>query len=106
MWSRRKLGEAAQGIADHLLLIEQVKALQTAQKEIAEAVGQIGERLRKIEADMAALKAEVKLDAIKEAQGVVYAVQSDLNRRIQEVAVKVAVADATRPSLPTPEIDN
>lgn len=105
MWSRRKLGEAAQGLADHLLLAEQVKSLQTAQKEMADALTQIGDRLRKVEADMGALRAEVKLEALKEAQGVVYAVQSDLNSRIQEIAVKVAVAEANRGALPPPDRD-
>lgn len=39
------------------------------------------------------LRAEVKLDAVKEAQAVVYAVQNGLAERIQEIAVKVATSD-------------
>ena len=34
MWSRKSLGDAAREIADHLQLIEHVKALQAGQKDL------------------------------------------------------------------------
>ncbi len=77
-------------MADH------IKNLQVAQRELSEAVAVLGDRMRQIEADMAVLKAETKLDAIREAQSVVYAVQNGLNQRIEDIAVKVAVGEQQR----------
>lgn len=91
MWSRKSLGDAAREIADHLQLIEHVKALQTGQKELGAAIATLGDRLRAIETDLAVLRAEVKLDALREAQSVVYAVQGGLNQQIQDLAVRMAV---------------
>ena len=96
MFSRSKLGAAAKELADHLQLVEHVAALKTAQKETAEAVTALADRIRHLEADMAVLKAEVKLEALREAQSVVYAVQAGLNQQIQDLAVKVAVQGAGR----------
>ncbi len=45
---------------------------------------------------MTVLKAETKLDAIREAQSVVYAVQSGLNQRIEDIAIKLAVSEQQR----------
>lgn len=45
---------------------------------------------------MAVLKAETKLDTIREAQAVVYAVQNGLNQRIEDIAVKLAVREQQR----------
>jgi cell fate (sporulation/competence/biofilm development) regulator YmcA (YheA/YmcA/DUF963 family) len=94
VFSRKKVAEAAQELADHLQLIDHVKALQTGQKEIAEAISKLGDRIRILETDMSVLKAETKLEALKEAQSVVYAVQSGLNQRIESLAVRVALAES------------
>jgi uncharacterized phage infection (PIP) family protein YhgE len=109
-FSRTKSAEAAEEIANHLRLVDHVKALQTGQKELAEAIATLSDRLGKIEAQMGQLKAETRLEAVKEAQSVVYAVQSNLNQRIQDLAVKLAVAEASdaRPAQlprPSPDLD-
>ncbi|WP_294196854.1 hypothetical protein [uncultured Sphingomonas sp.] len=95
MFSRAKIGAAAQEIANHLQLVEHVKALQDGQKAIADSIAVLNDRIRAIELEMSTLKAEVKLEALKEAQGVIFAVQGGLNQRIEDVAVQVAVLRAT-----------
>jgi uncharacterized protein YeeX (DUF496 family) len=98
MFSREKIAKAAQDLADHLQIIENVKALQTAQKEMADAIRALDDRVRSIEIDMRAMKAEIRLDAIREVQTLVNAVQGGLNQRIEDIAVKLAlVAHETTP---------
>jgi predicted nucleic acid-binding Zn-ribbon protein len=87
--TRKKLAEAAREVADHLQLIDHVKALQQGQKEIADAVAALGRRLDILEASLPALKAEVGLSALREAQSVVYQTQSGLNERMERLAVEV-----------------
>ena len=89
MFKREKLGAAAQEIADHLQLIENVKTLQSEQKSLADGLAALGERIRDLELEMRGLKSETKLEALKEAQGVVFSVQGSLNQRIENLAVKI-----------------
>jgi cell fate (sporulation/competence/biofilm development) regulator YmcA (YheA/YmcA/DUF963 family) len=96
VFSRRRVAEAAQELADHLKLIEHVKALQTGQKEIAEAPVKLGDRLRGMEREMSVLKAETRLEALREAQSVVYAVQGNLHQRLEDLAVRIATAPPPR----------
>jgi cell fate (sporulation/competence/biofilm development) regulator YmcA (YheA/YmcA/DUF963 family) len=96
VFSRKKVAEAAQELADHLKLIDHVKALQTGQKEIGEAIAKLGDRIRDIEREMSVLKAETRLEALKEAQSVVYAVQGNLNQRLEDLAVRIATAPQLR----------
>jgi cell fate (sporulation/competence/biofilm development) regulator YmcA (YheA/YmcA/DUF963 family) len=91
MFSRKQLSEAVKELADHLQVVEHIKALQVAQKELADAIKSMGERMHNLEAEMRALKSETKLEALKETQVIVNAVQGGLNQRIEDVAVKVAV---------------
>ena len=94
MWfDRQKVGAAARELADHLQLIENVRALQTAQKELGDALAALSGRIRDIEADMRVLKAETKLENLKEIQAVINSVQGGLNERIETLAIKVAQLD-------------
>lgn len=43
---------------------------------------------------MLVLKSETKLEALREAQSVVYNVQSGLNQRIENLAIRVAISEA------------
>ncbi|TIX48848.1 hypothetical protein [Alteraurantiacibacter aquimixticola] len=88
-FSRKQAAELAEEITDHLKLIENVKALQTAQKEIATAVAKLGEDVRRLEIGMTALKSDVKYEAMKETQATVFAVQSSFNERLQDISLKV-----------------
>lgn len=91
MFGREKLAQAAKELADHLLVVESIKALQTAQKELADAIKKLDQRIRRIENDLQVIKAETKLDALRETQSVINAVQGGLNQRIEDLAVKIAV---------------
>ncbi len=91
--SRKRMAAAAKELADHLLLIDHVKALQAGQRELADAIALLGHRLHQIEAQVQAARADTKLDAIREAQTVVNVVQDSLNQRIETLAVKIAVQE-------------
>lgn len=93
IFGRGRAAEVAQEVVDHLKLIDNVKALQQGQKELADAINRLGHKLNSIEADMKSLKAEIKLEALKEAQSVVWSVQSEFNQRVQDIAVKVGVLE-------------
>jgi hypothetical protein len=100
VWGRDKVAKAAQEIADHLKLIEHVKALQTGQKDLAAAIARLDDRLRMIEAEIRSIRSETALQAVREAQSIVNAVQGHLNERIEKVAVDVAVLRHDRPRGP------
>jgi hypothetical protein len=89
-WSREKIGKTAQEIANHLMLVENVKALQQGQKEMADAIAALADRIRGLEADIRALKAETKLEAIKETQQMVNAVQGAFHEKLTDLTVRVA----------------
>jgi hypothetical protein len=92
-FGRKAIAEAAKEVADQLQVVEHVKALQTAQKELADAIKLMGERIRDLELEMRVLKADTKLEALKETQIIVNGVQGGLNQRIENVAVKVAMIE-------------
>jgi predicted nucleic acid-binding Zn-ribbon protein len=90
MWSREKIAKTAQEIADHLALVENVKALQQGQKEMANAIAALGSRIGNIEADMRAMKSEVKFEAIKETQQMLNAVQGAFHDKLTDLTVRVS----------------
>ncbi len=94
IFSRKGIAEAAKELSDHLQLIEHVKALQAGQKELADAIAAIGQRLNKLEAELHSVRSDTKLDAIREVQVIVNGVQGTLNQRIETIAVKVALLEA------------
>jgi hypothetical protein len=97
MFSRKQIAEVAADIASQLRVIDDIKALQVGQKELADTLELLGDRLRKVESELRALKAETILDALKETQAVVNAVQGSFNQRIETLAVKVALMEGDRP---------
>ncbi|OIQ93596.1 hypothetical protein GALL_244440 [mine drainage metagenome] len=103
VFSREKIGAAAQEIANHLQLVDHVKELKDGQKSLADGIAALGGRIRELELEMSKFKAEVRLEALKEAQSVVFAVQSGLNQRIENLAVQVAVMGAARSLMPVNE---
>ncbi len=100
LFERGKAGEIAQDVADHLRLVENVKSLQQGQKEIADAMQRLHERLHALECEMKSLKPEIKLEALKEASSVVWQVQTELNQRVQDIAIKVGVLENKQLTLP------
>lgn len=87
------MAAAAKELADHLLLIDHVKALQAGQRELADAIASLGHRLHQMEAQVQTVRADTRLEAIREAQSVINVVQGNLNQRIETLAVKIAVQE-------------
>ncbi len=113
LFGREKVAKAAQDIADHLNLVDNVKALQELQKELSDSVSRLDERLRAVEAELRAAKAEIRSDALRETQNIVNAVQGGLNQRIQDLAVDLAIlqhetgiARLERPSARTKRLES
>ena len=105
-FTKKGLAEAAQEVADHLRISENIKSLQTGQKELSDALVLLGERIRKIESDFQVLKAETKFEALKETQIIVNGVQGNLNSRIEQLAIDFHALkndDRSRRVLPPPE---
>jgi hypothetical protein len=93
MFSRDKIAKAATEIADHLQLIDNVRALQQAQKEIAQTVNALSQKIWEMQSELRGLRAEVTLAAMKETQSIVNAVQGGLNERMESMAVRLAIAE-------------
>jgi hypothetical protein len=93
LFSREGASKFAKDVADHLEVIGNVKALQQGQRELADALVKLGDRIRAVEMEMQVLKAETRLEALKESQLVINSVQGALNQRMQDLAVKVELHD-------------
>jgi cell fate (sporulation/competence/biofilm development) regulator YmcA (YheA/YmcA/DUF963 family) len=94
MWGREKIVEAAKELANHLQMVEHVKALQQGQKEISLAVASLNDRISEMEVTLRALKAETKLEAIRETQAMVNAVQGRFYERLEGLSIKVAAVES------------
>jgi predicted nucleic acid-binding Zn-ribbon protein len=90
MFNRENIAKFADEVARHATLVENVKSLQEQQKVLADALSQLGDRIRNLEADMKVIKAEVKFEALKETQLIVNAVQGNLNERIERLTLHVS----------------
>jgi cell fate (sporulation/competence/biofilm development) regulator YmcA (YheA/YmcA/DUF963 family) len=106
VFSRQKLAEAAKELADHLQLVENVKALQVGQKELADAVRALGDRIKTLETEMRATKAETLREAAKETQSTINSVQSGLYEGIKDLAVQVARLESQRDHQAPRQISN
>ena len=97
MFSRDKIAKAAAELADHLQVIDNIRALQTGQKELADAIKTLAGQVRDIQTELRALKAETRLEALRETQTIVNAVQGGLNQRIEDLAGKLALVEGSQP---------
>ncbi len=100
MWPRSKIAQTAQEIADHLMLVENVKALQQGQKEMADAIAALDTRLRHIEADIRAVKSEAKFEAVKETQQMLNSVQGAFHEKLTDLTVRVAHVERSEDARP------
>lgn len=96
MWGREKIGKTVEEIADHLLLVDHVKALQQGQKEIAAAIRAVNDRLTLIEAEFKVLKADTQRDALREVQHAVNAVQGGFYDKLSSLSTRVALVEQAR----------
>lgn len=95
--SRKKIASNAQDLADHLKLVEHVRALQDGQRDIADAIARVGERLNNIDAQLLVIQANVKYDALKETQTLVNSVQGEFYKQLSEIAIRVDRLDRASP---------
>ena len=96
MWGREKIGKTVEEIADHLLLVDHVKALQQGQKEIVAAIKAVNDRLTTMEAEFKVLKAETQRDALREVQHAVNAVQGAFHDKLGALSTKIAIIEHER----------
>lgn len=105
MWGKKDIAKAARELADHLEMAQHIKVLQQGQKEIVDAMATLNKRLNDIDSSLQAIKAETKLDAIKETQAMLNAVQGGFYEKLQGLAISVSnierdIANGDQPSLP------
>ncbi|MGM4870660.1 hypothetical protein AB7645_05465 [Bradyrhizobium sp. 956_D2_N1_5] len=93
MWGREKIGKTVEEVADHLRIVDHIKAIQQAQKEMAAAINAVNERLTAMEAEFRVLKAETQRDALREVQQAVNAVQGAFNDKLNSLATKIAIME-------------
>ncbi len=93
MWGREKIGKTVEEVANHLLLVDHVKALQQGQKEIAEALKTVNDRLMAVEAEFKVLKAETQRDALREVQQAINAVQGAFYDKLGSLSTRVTLAE-------------
>jgi hypothetical protein len=106
MWGRSNIGKTVEELTDHLRLVDHVRALQEGQKEIAEAIRAVSQRLTSVEAEFRILKAETQRDALREVQQAVHAVQGSVHDELTRMATRLVVLeqalrrDVVRPQAP------
>jgi hypothetical protein len=95
-WGRDKIGKTVEEIADHLRLVDHVKALQEGQKELAAAIRVVNDRLTAMDAEFKILKAETQRDALREVQQAVNSVQGAFHDKLNNIATRVAIIEHDR----------
>lgn len=93
MWGRSNIGKTVEELTDHLRLVDHVRALQEGQKEIAEAIRTVNQRLTSVEAEFRTLKAETQRDALREVQHAVTAVQGSVHDELTRMATRLVVLE-------------
>ena len=94
--------KAADLIAEIRRAFAKIENLEQGQRRLADAVEILDRRVREVEAGIREARAEIKLDAIKESQTIVNAVQGQLYGELRSLAVTVdrlGRATGTQPRL-------
>ena len=81
--------KAADLIADIRKAFSNIENLEQGQRRLADAVETLDRRVREVEAGLREARAEIKLDAVKETQAIVNAVQGQLYGELRGLAVTV-----------------
>jgi chromosome segregation ATPase len=90
IFTRKGVAEAAKELAAQLAVVDDVANLQEMQKELADAIAKLNDRIKGLEAEMRALKAEVKLEAIKETHQMLHTVQGVFHEKLTDLTVRLA----------------
>lgn len=96
MIGREKMAKAAVELAEHLQIVENIRALQIAQKQLADELNLINKNYNEVRAEISILRAEIKFEAIKETQIIINGVQGGLNQRLEAISNKLAVMEVDR----------
>jgi wobble nucleotide-excising tRNase len=99
MFKRKDVADAAKDFAAHVSVVDDVAHLQSMQKEMSNAIAKLNDRITNIEAEIRVLKAEVKLDAVREASQMVSAVQGAFHEKLTELTVRISHAERDRTHL-------
>jgi predicted nucleic acid-binding Zn-ribbon protein len=99
MFSRKGVAEAAKELAAHLAVVDNVANLQKMQKEMADAIAKLNDRIKDMEANMRALKAEAKFEAVKETQQMLNSVQGAFHDKLTDLTVRISTMENQTGSL-------
>ena len=80
---------AADLISDIRKAFTRIEGLEKSQKDVSDALLRLDARVRELEAGLREAKSEIKLEAVKEAQGIVNSVQSSLYSELKDLSVKI-----------------
>jgi hypothetical protein len=90
MFGRKDFASAAKDFAAHFALVDDVANLQKMQKELADAIAKLHDRIKDMESDLKVLKAEVKLESLRETQQMVSAVQGAFHDKLTSITVRIS----------------
>jgi predicted nucleic acid-binding Zn-ribbon protein len=90
MFSRKAVAEAAKELAAQLTVVDDVANLQKMQKEMADAIAKLNDRMKDMEGNIRASKAEVKFEAVKETQQMLNSVQGAFHDKLTDLTVRIA----------------
>jgi hypothetical protein len=91
LFGRDKLAKYTDEVGAYLKVIDHIKELQAAQREMADSIQRVGDRVQALEIEFRALKAEIRTETLRETQSIVNAVQGQFYKNLQDIAVDVAV---------------
>jgi predicted nucleic acid-binding Zn-ribbon protein len=89
IFTRKGVAEVAKEVAAQFTLVDDVANLQQMQKELADTIAKLNDRIKDIESEMRVLKAEVKFEAVKETQQMLNAVQGAFHDKLTDLTVRI-----------------
>lgn len=81
--------DAADYISEVRNALAKMKTLEQGQKLIVTELSELEKRVRELEASLREAKSDIRLEAVKETQTIVNAVQGQLYGRITDVSVEI-----------------
>jgi hypothetical protein len=102
--SRKGLADLLATLRDHIALVDNVANLQKMQKELADAMTQLTERMKDLERGMGTLKVETQHETTKEMHLTLHAVQGAFHEKLSDLTLRLARLEGGRPSANAPMI--
>jgi predicted nucleic acid-binding Zn-ribbon protein len=102
-FSRKGAAETAKEIAAHLSLVDDVANLQKMQKELADAIARLNDRLKDFEVELRTLKPEVQLAAMEKTTQMVQTVQGAFHEKLTDLTVRISKLEAGSVPLAIPQ---